>query len=254
MRTGEAGVVWSKGAIERRTAVIVPLYNYAGFICLTLDSVVEQTDDDLCLIVINDCSTDNSLQVAYDWLERTKLGAKSACLLNHRANSGLSLTRNTGISFAQSDFCFFLDSDNLLYPRCVEKHVAALTTAKHAQAAYGLIEIFDGETGIMGANVFHPDMLKLGNYIDAMAMLRRDYLLQLGGYYPMKHGWEDFDLWLRMCEDGTLAIQIPEILSRYRVHSSSMLRTQTNIEKNMRELCDAMYARHPWLELAARGS
>jgi glycosyltransferase involved in cell wall biosynthesis len=253
MMKGEAEVVWAHGPIARRTAVIVPLYNYAGFIGETLDSVAAQTDDDLCLIVINDRSTDNSLAVAKDWMESATLKNKSAFLLSHKANCGLSLTRNTGISFAESEFCFFLDSDNALYPRCVEKHAAALIGNAHADAAYSLIEVFDADSGISGANAFHPDRLKSGNYIDAMAMVRRAYLLQIEGYYPIKHGWEDYDLWLRMCEDDKLAIQIPEILSRYRVHGSSMLRTQTNIDENMRELCDAMEERHPWLELAARG-
>lgn len=253
MMKGDPDVVWSSGPIERRTAVIVPLYNYQGFIGQTLDSVAAQTDDDLCVIVINDRSTDNSLEVAKQWFEAGALGPKSGFLLDHRANRGLSLTRNTGIDFARSRFCFFLDSDNVLYPRCVEKHADALERNAHADAAYSLIEIFDADTGISGANAFSRDRLKLGNYIDAMAMVRRDYLLKVEGYYPMKHGWEDYDLWLRMCEDDRIAIQIPEMLSRYRVHGSSMLRTQTNIDKNMRELCDAMYERHPWLELAARG-
>lgn len=252
MKTGEVEIAWSYGSLQKRTAVVVPLYNYARFIRQTLDSVAAQTDQDLCVIVINDRSTDNSLEVAKDWMEAADFGEKSAFLLDHKANCGLSLTRNSGIAFAVSEYCFFLDSDNLLYPRCVEKHVAALESATHAQAAYSLIEVFDAESGISGANAFNPDRLKFGNYIDAMAMVRRDYLLAIDGYYPMKYGWEDYDLWLRLCEADALAIQIPEILSRYRVHPSSMLRTETNIAKNMRELCDAMYARHPWLELAAR--
>jgi len=252
MITGEVEVVFSSGPLNMRTAVIVPLFNYARYIEETLDSVAAQTDDDICLIVINDRSTDDSLEVAMKWMESASLGRKSARLLSHVVNRGLSITRNSGIAFSRSDYCFFLDSDNILYPRCVEKHVSALATNVHADAAYSLIEVFDARAGISGSNVFNRDRLKHGNYIDAMAMVRRDFLLRMDGYYPIKHGWEDFDLWLRMCEEQGLAIQIPEILSRYRVHESSMLRTQTNLDRNMRELCDTMYARHPWLDLRAQ--
>lgn len=251
MITRDSDVVIARGDMTRAVSVIVPLYNYREYIQETLDSVLAQTTDDLCLIVVNDASKDDSLAVARAWIARAELGSKAAILLDHHSNAGLSVTRNTGIAFAQSPYCFFLDSDNLLYPRCIEKHVWALSRATNAVAAYSNIEVFDGESGLMGTNVFSRNRLKFGNYIDAMAMIQRDYLLSVGGYKPIKHGWEDYDLWLRMCEDNRCAIHLPELLSRYRVHRSSMLRTQTNVRENLRELYATMYSYHPWLELSS---
>lgn len=252
MITGEAELVSFVGSSSRSVSVIVPVYNYASLVTDALNSVLCQTYDDLCLIIIDDFSRDSSLTVVKDWLEEAEVGQKSAYVLRHRCNAGLSATRNTGTLFSGSELCFFLDADNELYPPCIEKHCAALLENPSAAAAYSLIETFGLRAALVGCNVFNKERLRYGNYIDAMAMVRREYLLSVGGYYPMKYGWEDYDLWLRMCEGGAHAIQIPEILSRYRVHESSMLRTQTNVEQNMRELCDAMHARHPWLELEAR--
>lgn len=251
MITQDADIVFGQGEKARSVSVVVPLYNYQDFIEQTLDTVAAQTIDDVCLIVVNDASKDNSLAVAKAWLERTALGSKSAFLLNHKANAGLSVTRNSGIAFTESEFCFFLDSDNLLYPTCLEKHARALSSRPDASAAYSSIEVFDAESGLMGTNVFSRDRLKYGNYIDAMAMVRRDFLIEVDGYRQIKHGWEDYDLWLRICEHDSLALHIPEVLSRYRVHGTSMLRTQTNVRENLRELYAQMNSLHPWLELNA---
>ena len=225
MITQESELVFSRGETSGCVSVVVPLYNYSDYIEETLGSVVGQDFDDLSIIVINDCSIDDSLAVARRWMEKASLGSKSAFLLNHRTNAGLSITRNTGTAFAKSEFCFFLDADNLLYPSCIRKHFQALSTNPDATAAYSMLEVFDGESGLMGSNVFDRERLKFGNYIDAMAMVRRDYLLSGEGYRPIKHGWEDYDLWLRMCEENRRVLHIPEILARYRVHRSSMLRS-----------------------------
>jgi len=97
--------------------------------------------------------------------------------------------------------------------------------------------------------VFHRGRFKHGNHIDAMALIRRDFLLKAEGYHDIQYGWEDFDLWLRMCEAGEFLVQIPEILGRYRVHQQSMLRTTTNVGKNHIALRENITALHPWLQL-----
>ena len=64
------------------------------------------------------------------------------------------------------------------------------------------------------------------NYIDAQAMVRVDAWRRLGGYRDDDHhvfGWEDWDLWLRLAQDGGHAVLVPEILGRYRVQRSSMI-------------------------------
>ena len=97
--------------------------------------------------------------------------------------------------------------------------------------------------------MFDRAALRHGNFIDAMAMVRRSVLLELGGFAHIEHGWEDYDFWLRLCESGQVAIHLPEILSRYREHAASMLRTNTNLPNHIARLHAEMKRRHPWLEL-----
>lgn len=239
----------SIGPREALVSVVVPLYNYERYIEGALDTVREQTLRDLALIVIDDRSKDSSAEVVARWMDNNRDCGLGLHLLQNRQNAKLATTRNTGIAYASSEFCFFLDADNELYPRCLEAHVRALRARPAAMAAYSLIEVFDAEESIIGNNVFNRQRLKNGNYIDAMAMLRRDPLVAIGGYDHIEYGWEDYDLWLRMCEADAYAVQVPEILSRYRVHHASMLRTQTNVDENIGRLKRNMARRHPWLRL-----
>lgn len=249
MRTQQADVIFETGRQISRTSVIVPLYNYAHHIEATLESVLAQSDRDVSLIVVDDCSTDRSIEVVSHWMRRRSDCGMGLKLIRNRSNARLAITRNTGISCAQSDYCFMLDADNLLYPRCIEKHAKALDARPDVGAAYSLLEVFEGRRGVIGAGVFLKPALIHGNFIDAMAIFRRSLLLEFDGYEDIQYGWEDYDLWLRMSEAGKAALHIPEITARYRQHNTSMLRTETNIGKNINELHKIMKKRHPWLDL-----
>ncbi|WP_226018773.1 rhamnan synthesis F family protein [Novosphingobium sp. FKTRR1] len=249
MKTQTANVVFSTGDLARKVSDIVPLYNYANYIAETLNSVAGQSLDDLALIVIDDASTDDSRQVVEAWMHAKRASGMAMSLLANDGNAGLAVTRNTGVAHAQSDYCFFLDADNLLFPRCLEKHARALDARPDCAGAYAIIEEFGNATSLIGANSFNKERLKRGNYIDAMTMLRRDTVEALGGFHPIRHGWEDYDLWLRLCEAGEELLLVPEVLSRYRNHASSMLRQQTNIDESIGELTQDMRRRHPWVQL-----
>ena len=249
MITQDTTSLFECGPRKTRVSIIVPLYNYERAIIAALRSAAAQTFRDLALIVVDDCSKDSSRDVVQRWMEQNADCGLGLVLRQNVQNARLAVTRNTGLALAQSEFCFFLDADNQLYPRCIEKHVAALDAYPAAAAAYGMIEVFEARADVIGTNVFSRQRLKHGNYIDAMAMIRTKALLGLEGYHDIRYGWEDYDLWLRLCEAEGYAVQLPEILSRYREHGQSMLRTETNISNNIRELKENMTRRHSWLDL-----
>lgn len=248
MITQHAATVYQRGSLARPVSVVIPLYNYERYIVETLDSALAQTARDLAIIVIDDRSTDNSLDAAAGWMRRNQDSGLGMLLLSHRENAGLSIARNTAIAAAQSPFCFMLDADNVLYPRCIEKHLAALESRPDAVAAYSLIEVFGGERDLMGAGVFVEEGLLNGNFIDAMALYRRSALLELSGFEKIKYGWEDYDFWLRILERQQFALHIPEITARYRHHNSSMIRTEQNAGTALK-LHKEILRRHPQLKL-----
>jgi glycosyltransferase involved in cell wall biosynthesis len=248
MITQKTRTILRDGALDRRVSVVIALYNYAQHISAALDSVAAQTERDVAIIVVDDCSTDDSLAITAAWMAENRDSGMTMVLLQNEANIGASITRNTAIAITESEFCFLLDADNLLYRRCIEKHLAAFDRRPETSAAYSLIEVFEGDQEIFGAGVFAREGLRHGNFIDLMALYRRATLIRLNGFKKIKYGWEDYDLWLRLIEDDGTVLHIPEITARYRHHYSSVTRTEQK-STNVAELHRDMTNRHPWLEL-----
>ena len=95
-------------------SVIIPLYNKEKTICKTINSILEQNISDLEIVVVNDGSTDKSLQV----LE--KIQSPQIRVIN-KTNGGVSRARNTGIKVAKGDWLLFLDADDVLMPNSLAK-------------------------------------------------------------------------------------------------------------------------------------
>ncbi len=92
-------------------SVIIPMYNVEKYIGECLDSLFLQTFQDFEVIVVNDYSTDNSLQVVESYVEKFDGRLK---IYTNEKNSGVSATRNTGLLKASGEYVFFMDSDDLL--------------------------------------------------------------------------------------------------------------------------------------------
>jgi glycosyltransferase involved in cell wall biosynthesis len=232
--------------------VIIPLYNYAHFVVEALESVRAQTLDPLDLIVIDDASTDDSLAVTREWMERNETRFNRVLLLRNRSNAGLAYTRNAGFDAAETPFVLPLDADNRLLPPCCARTLE-VARANHAAFAYPEIRCFDGADLVIGVVPFAPMRLTGGNYIDAMALVAKSAWAAVGGYAHIEHGWEDYDFWCRFAERGLLGVKVPEVLAEYRVHGASMLHTATDVVDNKPKVIAALQSRHAWLSIPYRG-
>jgi GT2 family glycosyltransferase len=215
--------------IAAPVTVAISLYNYRDEIILCLESVKSQTLRDLDLIVVDDCSTDDSFSVVNDWISKNENRFRDALVIRHKSNRGLPFARNSAFARARTEFVFVLDADNLLYPRCLERLLVALSQCD-ASFAYCLLEKFGEAIGIGNTRPWNPITLQHGNFIDAMVLQRKSVWEDVAGYaidMPAM-GWEDFDLWFRIARAGGWGVQVPEILARYRVRRGSMLHTITN--------------------------
>ena len=228
--------------------VAVSLFNYAQFIPECLDSVLAQRHAALELVVVDDYSeADDSVAVARDWLDRNSQRFHRTVLLRHTRNQGLAEARNSAFRAARGRQVFVLDADNTIYPRAIGRLQAALTTSG-AAATYAQLELFGGRRAFGLADIWHPEWLRHGNYIDAMALITRQAWLEVGGYSHIEGGWEDYDFWCKFIEQGFRAAFVPEMLCRYRVHTTSMLRTES--ARSYDGIFVEMTMRHPWMKLA----
>jgi glycosyltransferase involved in cell wall biosynthesis len=244
-------IIWSHdsgGTAD--VSVCISLFNYQNYIVGALESVRNQTLHALDLLIVDDCSTDRSLDIAADWLRRHGARFTRAALVRHAKNSGLATARNTAFALTRTPYVFVLDADNELYPRCVEECWLALQDSD-AAFAYPILEKFDSARGLMGTDLWSKARLAKANYIDAMTLLRKSAWESVGGYTKMDSGsgWEDYELWCKLVDRGAYGVQVPQILARYRVHGSSMLRTHTNSDAIAPKLREEMRRRHPWLTI-----
>lgn len=228
--------------------VAVSLFNYARFLPDCLDSVLAQRHRPLELVMVDDVSTkDDTVAVARDWLQAHGERFARVCLLSHRRNQGLAQARNTAFAHARGSHVFVLDADNEIYPRAIGRLHQAITTSG-AAAAYTQQEIFGNHHKMGLADIWHPEWLRSGNYIDAMALVSHAAWRDVGGYTHMEGGWEDYDFWCKFIEQGYAAAFVPEMLCRYRIHGTSMIRTET--ARSYGSIFIEMTLRHPWMKLA----
>jgi len=236
--------------------VVIPLYNYEKYILDALESVKNQTLKDLDLVVVDDCSTDGSLQLVVEWMEKNEECFNNCSILKNKINSKLSAARNTGFDYINSIWVMQLDADNQLLPTCLEECLNVIKNSG-AEMVYPQLELFgDDKVYIyisydstrLSIAPWDPENLARQNYIDAMALVSKAAWVKVGGYdVSMIFGLEDWDLWLRFIEQGFFGVHIPKILARYRVHKNSMLRNETT--DNFNHIRRYLVEKHPWIKI-----
>ena len=97
-----------------KVSIIIPIYNVESYIANCLHSVFNQTYKDLEIILVDDCGTDKSMNIAMESINKYK-SSFYIKVIHHKENKGLSAARNSGIKEATGDYIYFLDSDDT-YP------------------------------------------------------------------------------------------------------------------------------------------
>lgn len=103
-------------------SIVIPLFNKERFVQATINSVLNQTYPNFEIIVVDDCSTDESKTMV------EKLASDKIKIVSHHINRGLSASRNTGIKHSQYDFVVFLDADDVLKNNYLDKIVSLITS------------------------------------------------------------------------------------------------------------------------------
>jgi hypothetical protein len=131
---------------------------------------------------------------------------------------GIADARNLGVRVARGDLLCVLDTEHAIYPHALGRLVEAMDGLPHVVFVYGIVERLDaeGNGSLSGFLEWDPGRLRYGKFIDAVAMVRRSALVEVGGYLadPGLHGWEDFALWCELAHRGWGGVRVAEILAR----------------------------------------
>ncbi len=229
--------------------VVVTLFNYARFIgeCIgSIERAAAELAQPIEILIVDDASTDDSLAQATLAQERSPLPVR---IVAKRFNTGLADARNVGIRLAQAPLVFMMDADNLVYRAALRELYDAISAGECA-AAYSMLCRFRGtpatRLGLLSSYDWDAQILVQHPYVDAMALFRRDALLELGGYDNELNqigwfGWEDYDMWLRFAQRGWKVAFVPNILGLYRKHETSMIKTTNLFEADLVQYFIARY-------------
>jgi Glycosyl transferase family 2 len=206
-------------------SVLLTIHNYADYVGQALRSVAVAELPGVEVVAVDDASSDDSVAAIRAAAE--ELPWLPVTLVRRERNQGLPAARNLALEHARADLVFILDADNLVLRQGLHRLYEALQEYPEAAFAYGLIECFDsgGPCDVLNWIDWDPTRLRHGNYIDAMAMIRRSALDRIGGY-PLDSelfGWEDFAVWIAIASAGMHGVRVPSFVARYRQSSHSML-------------------------------
>jgi GT2 family glycosyltransferase/glycosyltransferase involved in cell wall biosynthesis len=229
-------------------AVVMPLYNYADKVVEALDSVARQSLAPLELVIVDDASDDQSLDVVMAWSRENQNRFARLKVFRNQTNSGLGTTRNRAIAETDALFVLPLDADNIIDVDCLGELLKPLENSP-AAFTYPFIRKF-GESGDQ-LNIYdwHPMRFASGNYIDAMALINKCAWADVGGYDSERTGWEDYEFYCRLAEAGYWGIRVPAARAFYRVHGGSMVHTWTENSERRARIADRVRQRYPWIDL-----
>lgn len=186
-------------------SLIIPVYNHADTLRPCLLSLVRQTYRPLETIIVNDGSTDNFSETMEKILTEPIFKDLNIKLIN-QSNQGGNAARNHGFRESQGELVFFCDADIIAKDQMLEKLAHALQ--KNPQASYAYSQFKFGWKKF-SSHVFDPGLLKKVNYINTMALIRRQDFV---GFDESIRRFQDWDLWLTMLEQNKTGVLVPEIL------------------------------------------
>lgn len=198
-------------------SIIIPCHNYGAYVKQAIHSAKNQTVP--CeVIVVDDGSTDNSLQVI--------LEQKPDQVITHNTAQGVSVARNKGIEKAKGSLIVCLDADDVLEPSFVETMLTGFTKRKVA-ICFSPLKLIDEHGNALPHKMFTraPDIVlhKQGqNQVPSCCMFRKSWWARADGYDHFLSFTEDANLWLKMFLLDGIAVRVTqEALVNYRRHSTN---------------------------------
>jgi len=181
-----------------KISVIIPTYQHGDTIETCLLSLFNQSFSDFEIIVVNDGSTDNTIEVLEKYKDRIKI--------INQENRGAPSARNRGFRESVGSFVIFSDADVKANPEMLAKMLEALE--KHPETSYAYSS-FNWGWKAFNLHEFDAGALKKMNYITATTLIRREHF---PGWDESFKKFQDWDLWLTMLEQGHVGVWVPEIL------------------------------------------
>jgi len=199
------------------TSIVIPCYQHGRYLADAIRSALWQTCPPVEIVVVDDGSSDNTQEVAREFLHH---GVKYVW----QENRGLPAARNAGVRRCVGEYVVFLDADDQLDPSYVEV-TARILGASSLRVGYVYTQclLFGSDQGITEYPSWDVERLMHSNFVHASALLRRDVVLKYPYNEALRNGSEDWDFYLTLAERGIEGVLLNEPLLRYRRHGGSSM-------------------------------
>ena len=208
--------------MEPLVTVLMPVYNGARYIRETIDSILNQTYTNFEFLIIDDASTDNTLDIIASYNDNRIVVARN------EHNSKIVYTMNKGIQLAKGEFIARMDADDIALPQRLEKQAKYLVAHPEVSMVDVIMELID-ENGV-SLNAYNSDVTSDEGILHAMTkancMGHSSVMMRTSDYRAYMYRniyYEDDDLWLRILNDHKKIHKIAEPLLLYRIHSGSIM-------------------------------
>ena len=216
----------------QKVSIIIPCYNKEKYIEDAIKSALNQTYQNIEIVCIDDCSTDNSKTILKALADKYN----NIILLEEDANIGVCRARNKAIDIANGEYILPLDADDTLEPSFVEKAINILDKNDDIDVVSCCVKGIDRKISQkFDYHYVDKNDIAIGKeIIISSAVMKKSDFITLGGYKEelTSLGCEDWDLWLTFLENGLKIIKINEFLYNYTKLQHSRTKTQlSNINK-----------------------
>src|SRR3989344_4499750 len=204
-------------------SVVMPAYNAQKYINSAIESILNQTFKNFELIIVNDCSTDNTINIVNSFIRKDA----RVKIINNKKRLNIAASLNKGINKASSNIIARMDADDISLPNRLELQYKLINSSKNISVVGANIIVMDiDENEIAIRN--YPDsseklkacLFRYSPFAHPVACFRRDIFNSVGGYNPKYSPTEDLDLWFRLGVKYKFgSVQKP--LLKYRLYMGS---------------------------------
>ncbi|MCL6604857.1 MAG: glycosyltransferase [Paenibacillus sp.] len=211
-----------------KISVIMPVYNMAPYIEESICSILTQTYSDFELLIIDDGSTDGTLDII------KKFDDSRIKLICHSINLGLIETLNQGIDLSTGEYIARMDGDDIALPHRFERQVAYMDTHPHCGVCGSQVRYL-GIDGVTTKPLTHEEIkcwqLFHCTIVHPTVMIRKSVLENHGIRYLYYYHAEDYEIWNRLAA-VTQLVNLPEVLLMYRQHANQV----SNVHQRVQEM------------------
>lgn len=214
--------------IKGQISVIMSVYNCGEMVRTSIDSILAQTYTNWKMIICNDCSTDNTVEILNEYANKYP---DKFLIIHNKKNLRLAASLNHCLEYADGEYCARMDGDDFVAPDRFEKQVDFLQQHPDIQLVGTLMQTFDGNKRLGRIIPYQefPDKfsLRFGPCFAHASIMTYTYVYsEIGGYTVSKRTVrsQDYDLWFKFFAKGYKGATIQEPLYFYREDANAFLR------------------------------